>query len=151
VQFEPPLQATTHEGPKQITLQLAWLVQVTFELAATLSVQVELSHAMLALWPVVQVHWLEFLHSALHELAQEPEQTFWASQTSRELFGAVPPSSVQLQLAPGLHVQLLPAQPHAGPGQVVVLPLQAHNIPMARRAKSRFMCEPLLRIKAWPI
>jgi hypothetical protein len=49
---------------------------LTFVLAPTVSVQVELSQLMSALWPVVSVHWVPFVQVALQESPQEPVQTF---------------------------------------------------------------------------
>ena len=75
-----PLQDTEHDGPVQVTWQVAPFAHVTEPEVPTVSVHVAWSHWMLALFPAVNEHSLPLAHRALQLSMHVPEQALASGQ-----------------------------------------------------------------------
>jgi hypothetical protein len=134
-----PLQLTEHEEPVQITWQVAPLVQDALPLVPSVTVQVEPSQLTLPLAPVISVHVLPPLHSALHEAPQLPLQLALVQES--EQLEPVQPPPFQLQLFPELQVQVDSEQVQAVPGQGEVA-VELQPAKASRQATRRGRIDP---------
>jgi hypothetical protein len=111
-----PLHDTEHDGPVQVTWQVAPFAHVTEPDVPTVSVHVAWSHWILALSPAVSEQSLPLAHRALQLFLQVPEQALASGQLKLQPALLPPHTLPRAHVAPAWHAQLVPVQTQPGPG-----------------------------------